>query len=54
LVFRTDNYHEGFFRDINHDEMRCSVRKVLIQDFEPIPPEVELARNLRGDCLRKY
>jgi hypothetical protein len=46
LVERTNNYPEGFFRDIKHDERRRSGRKVLTQDFEHLPPEVALARNL--------
>ena len=46
LVERTNNYPEGFFRDIKHDERRRSGRKVLTQDFEHLPPEAALARNL--------
>jgi len=47
LVVRTNNDLEGFFRDIKHDERRRSGRKVLTQDFEHLPPEAALARNLR-------
>lgn len=47
LVVRTNNDLEGFFRDLKHDERRRSGRKVLTQDFEHLPPEAALARNLR-------
>lgn len=47
LVERTNNDLEGFFRGIKHDERRRSGRKVLTQDFEHLPPEAALARNLR-------
>lgn len=47
LVCRTNNDLEGFFRGIKHDERRRSGRKVLTQDFEHLPPEAALARNLR-------
>jgi len=46
LVDRTNNYPEGFFRDLKHDERRRSGRKVLTQDFEHLPPEAALVRNL--------
>jgi hypothetical protein len=47
LADRTNNYAEGFFRDLKHGERRRSGRKVLTQDFESLPPEAALARNLR-------
>ena len=47
LVDRTNNYPEGFFRGLKHDERRRSGRKVLTQDFENLPPEAALVRNLR-------
>lgn len=47
FVDRTNNYPEGFFRDLKHDERRRSGRKVLTQDFEHLPPEAALVRNLR-------
>ena len=47
LVDRTNNYPEGFYRDLKHDERRRSGRKVLTQDFENLPPEAALVRNLR-------
>jgi hypothetical protein len=47
LVARTNNDLEGFFRDLKHDERRRSGRKVLTQDFEHLPPEAALVRNLR-------
>jgi len=34
-------------RGLKHDERRRSGRKVLTQDFEHLPPEAALARNLR-------
>jgi hypothetical protein len=46
LVDRTNNYAEGFFRDLKHGERRRSGRKVLTQDFEHLPPEAALAKNL--------
>ena len=46
LVDRTNNYPEGFFRNLKHDERRRSGRKVLTQDFENLPPEAALVRNL--------
>jgi hypothetical protein len=46
LVDRTNNYAEGFFRNIKHDERRRSGRKVLTQDFEYLPSEAALVRNL--------
>ncbi|HAM53618.1 MAG TPA: IS630 family transposase [Nitrospiraceae bacterium] len=49
LVDRTNNFAEGFFRDMKHDERRRSGRKVLTQDFEHLPPEAALARNLRRE-----
>jgi hypothetical protein len=53
LADRTNNYAEGFFRDLKHDERRRSGRKVLTQDFEFLPPEAALARNLRRDDYLK-
>jgi hypothetical protein len=47
LADRTNNYAEGFFRDLKHGERRRSGRKVLTQDFEFLPPEAALVRNLR-------
>jgi hypothetical protein len=47
LVERTNNYPEGFFRDLKHGERRRSGRKVLTQDFESLPSEAALAKNLR-------
>lgn len=49
LVSRTNNDLEGFFRGMKHDERRRSGRKVLTQDFEHLPPDAALARNLRHD-----
>ncbi len=47
LVGRTNNDLESFFHNLKHDERRRSGRKVLTQDFEHLPPEAALARNLR-------
>lgn len=49
LVDRTNNRIESFFRNLKHDERRRSGRKVLTQDFEHLPPEAALARNLRRE-----
>ena len=49
LVDRTNNYPEGFFRDLKHDERRRSGRKVLTHDFENLPAEAALVRNLLQD-----
>lgn len=49
LVDRTNNYPERFFRELKHDERRRSGRKILTQDFENLPPEAALVRNLLCD-----
>lgn len=46
LVDRTNNVAENCFRRMKHDERRRSGRKNLAQDFEQLPPESALVRNL--------
>ena len=46
LVERTNVILESFWHEIKHGERRRSGRKVLTQDFEQLPAEAVLARNL--------
>jgi len=46
LVARTNNLLEGFNRAMKQGERRRSGRKNLADDFEHLPPEAALARNL--------
>lgn len=46
LVARTNNLLEGFNRSMKQGERRRSGRKILSDDFEHLPPEAALARNL--------
>ncbi|MFH1690417.1 MAG: hypothetical protein ABIE42_09300 [Candidatus Eisenbacteria bacterium] len=46
LVARTNNLLEGFNRSMKQGERRRSGRKTLSDDFEHLPPEAALARNL--------
>ena len=46
LVERTNNLLEGFNRSMKQGERRRSGRKTLSDDFEHLPPEAALARNL--------
>ena len=46
LVPRTNNLLEGFNRELKQGERRRSGRKILSSDFEHLPPEAALARNL--------
>lgn len=46
LVQRTNNILEGFYRGMKQGERRRSGRKTLADDFEHLPPEAALARNL--------
>ena len=46
LVQRTNNILEGFYREMKQGERRRSGRKTLADDFEHLPPEAALARNL--------
>jgi hypothetical protein len=46
LVERTNVLLESFWHEIKHGERRRSGRKVLTQDFEQLPAEAVLARNL--------
>jgi hypothetical protein len=52
LVERTNNLLEGFYRAMKQGERRRSGRKTLADDFEHLPPEAALSRNLmREDYL---
>ncbi len=52
LVHRTNNLQENFFKSIKHDERRRSGRKILTQDFEHLPAQAALVRNLnRSDYV---
>jgi hypothetical protein len=46
LVARTNNVLEGFYRSMKQGERRRSGRKTLADDFEHLPAEAALARNL--------
>ncbi len=46
LVARTNNLLEGFNRAMKQGERRRSGRKTLADDFEHLPPEAALVRNL--------
>jgi hypothetical protein len=46
LVERTNVLLESFWHEVKHGERRRSGRKVLSQDFEQLPAEAVLARNL--------
>lgn len=46
LVERTNVLLENFWHEVKHGERRRSGRKVLSQDFEQLPAEAILARNL--------
>lgn len=46
MVSRTNNLLEGFNRALKQGERRRSGRKNLSDDFEHLPPEAALARNL--------
>jgi len=46
LVQRTNNLLEGFYRTMKQGERRRSGRKTLSDDFEHLPAEAALARNL--------
>ena len=45
MVDRTNNVLESYFRALKHGERRRSGRKILSQDFEPLPPAAALAAN---------
>lgn len=49
LVERTNVLLERFWHEIKHGERRRSGRKNLAHDFEQLPPEAVLARNLTRD-----
>ena len=52
LVERTNVILEAFWHEIKHGERRRSGRKNLADDFEQLPPEAVLARNLtRADYV---
>ncbi len=52
LVERTNVILEAFWHEIKHGERRRSGRKNLADDFEQLPPEAVLARNLtRSDYV---
>jgi hypothetical protein len=52
LVERTNVLLESFWHEIKHGERRRSGRKNLADDFEQLPPEAVLARNLtRADYV---
>ena len=46
LVPRTNNLLESFYRSMKQGERRRSGRRILADDFEHLPPEAALARNL--------